>query len=102
MPGGVAGVQPRMAAPYADWKINMRRTMRTDCEINSQTTVMVATGMGVGFFEALPAARTSSTSPTAPSWHLRVLSAQVWALNALTYVNLNVLDDPAWLALMFC
>jgi hypothetical protein len=35
-------------------------------------------------------------------WDLRVLSMQVWTLNALTYVNLNVLDDPAWLALMFC
>jgi hypothetical protein len=31
-----------------------------------------------------------------------VVTLQLWAYRMGGYVVLNVLDDPAWLALMFC
>lgn len=31
-----------------------------------------------------------------------IVAAQYWAYRAGGFVVLNVLDDPAWLALMFC
>ena len=30
------------------------------------------------------------------------LQLQYWAYRSATYVQLNVLEDPAWLALVFC
>jgi len=30
------------------------------------------------------------------------LQVQYWAYRTATYVQLNVLEDPAWLALVFC
>ena len=34
-----------------------------------------------------------------PSWFV---TAQFWAYRAGGFVVLNVLDDPAWLAMIFC
>ena len=34
-----------------------------------------------------------------PSW---IVTAQFWAYRAGGFVVLNVLDDPAWLAMIFC
>jgi hypothetical protein len=31
-----------------------------------------------------------------------IVTAQYWAYRVGGFVVLNVLDDPAWLALMFC
>lgn len=31
-----------------------------------------------------------------------ILAAQYWTYRAGGFVVLNVLDDPAWLAMMFC
>jgi hypothetical protein len=31
-----------------------------------------------------------------------IFAAQYWAYRAGGFVVLNVLDDPAWLAMMFC
>jgi len=36
---------------------------------------------------------------TAASW---LCTAHYWACRAGAFVVLNVLDDPAWLALIFC
>lgn len=30
------------------------------------------------------------------------LQVQYWAYRAATYAQLNLLEDPAWLALVFC
>jgi hypothetical protein len=38
-------------------------------------------------------------SMTPPSWFVTV---QFWAYRAGGFVVLNVLDDPAWLAMIFC
>jgi hypothetical protein len=36
------------------------------------------------------------------TWNDRLATLHVWALRAGGFVVLNVLEDPAWLALMFC
>lgn len=36
------------------------------------------------------------------TWADWMTLAQYWAYRAGGFVVLNVLDDPAWLALMFC
>ena len=35
-------------------------------------------------------------------WTYAIATAQVWAYRLGGFIVLNVLDDPAWLALMFC
>ena len=35
-------------------------------------------------------------------WTDAIATAQVWAYRLGGFIVLNVLDDPAWLALMFC
>lgn len=44
--------------------------------------------------------------PSAPSrprtWSEKSLVAQFWTYRLAAYLLLNVVDDPAWLALVFC
>jgi hypothetical protein len=46
-----------------------------------------------------PFVLTIMLSMTPPSWFVTV---QFWAYRAGGFVVLNVLDDPAWLAMIFC
>jgi hypothetical protein len=43
----------------------------------------------VGYWQALP-------------WPERVALFKLWGYRAGVYTVINLLDDPAWLALMFC
>jgi len=36
------------------------------------------------------------------NWTELIAATELWAYRVGGYVVLNVLDDPAWLALMFC
>ena len=42
------------------------------------------------------------TPPWPQTWSEKSLVAQFWTYRLAAYLLLNVVDDPAWLALVFC
>jgi hypothetical protein len=60
---------------------------------------MTSTGAG---FSAIPDLHAQVPPREPRSWTEKALTAQFWTYRLGAYLMLNVVEDPAWLALIFC
>ena len=60
---------------------------------------MTITGADSPFIPNIPMPAASGGPRT---WAEKALTAQFWSYRLSSYLLLNVIEDPAWLALIFC
>ena len=60
---------------------------------------MTITGADSSFIPNIPMPAASGGPRT---WAEKALTAQFWSYRLSSYLLLNVIEDPAWLALIFC
>ena len=82
---------------------NLSAAMYCVAFASSQRVNMTFTGTGpVPIAVSIPDIQTPSAPSRPRTWSEKSLVAQFWTYRLAAYLLLNVVDDPAWLALVFC
>ena len=78
MPGGVAGAQPRMAAPYADWAetCNRRTTLTSARVVNFSNTALANAQTTTQFIYTVESGNSNHTPPVLSMYLFNVRAAR--------------------------
>ena len=110
----VKDVHPTRTAEYPQKPLStglfcfLLSNKKAHCQVCALCGSLVVVVVLVAFHLGQPR-RVVRASPIAIAWIINrmtqadwIVAVQYWAYRAGGFVVLNVLDDPAWLALMFC